>query len=667
MEDELLERVPPLWARRAADGPSGRRRRPPRRAGGRRRAPRRDRAGPAAATTRRPRPRPVAGAAAASGPARAGRRTGRPGGPASGGRDPARSVAGRRARAGATGRGPEADLRVGVGATAAVRRRGPGTEPGAAPRSGGGRHRRRDRADGPRSERATAVAEARRPVGPAPGRDRRAGRSTGAGPVPGRSAARRSRLAPCAAGSRPGRRCPAADRAGRSARSVGRPRAGASGLARRPAPGLARTALAGLAALAGVATAGRRAVVGRGRGRSAMTDLDRPSPALPVARVLDGDAERRQFVAQSVRRREVARRAGSDARSSSAELAGSSRRPVRHRAGSPSTRSMSRRALEGAARIGRRHRPRLDPPVEVADEVEHDGQPGRDVEVVVERLAESRPGRRRGAPAASGRPARPRRTPPSAATRRIESVEGRARGGQRLVGVVEAGAVVDRDEREPQRPRPRRPVARTSPTRAMLPVDLAIFAPPIWRWAQWSHVPTKVCPVAASLWAISSSWCGKMRSTPPVWMSNDGPRWAMLIAEHSMCQPGRPGPIAVSHDGSPGLGPFHSGEVADVVLAVLVGLDPLPDPQPLGVEAGQPPVGRPRRDPEEDRAVVGPVGVAALEQRRDELDDLVDVPGRARQDVGASSSAARRRPPGTSRDSARPARRCPRRSRPRRG
>ena len=91
----------------------------------------------------------------------------------------------------------------------------------------------------------------------------------------------------------------------------------------------------------------------------------------------------------------------------------------------------------------------------------------------------------------------------------------------------------------------------------MLPVDLAIFEPPIWRWAQWSHVPTNVWPVAASLWAISSSWCGKIRSTPPVWMSNDGPRWAMLIAEHSMCQPGRPGPIAVSHDGSPGFGPFH--------------------------------------------------------------------------------------------------------------
>ena len=34
----------------------------------------------------------------------------------------------------------------------------------------------------------------------------------------------------------------------------------------------------------------------------------------------------------------------------------------------------------------------------------------------------------------------------------------------------------------------------------------------------------------------------------------------MLIAEHSMCQPGRPGPIAVSHDGSPGFGPFQSAK-----------------------------------------------------------------------------------------------------------
>ena len=43
-------------------------------------------------------------------------------------------------------------------------------------------------------------------------------------------------------------------------------------------------------------------------------------------------------------------------------------------------------------------------------------------------------------------------------------------------------------------------------------------------------------------------------------MSSDGPRCAIDIAEHSMCHPGRPGPMAVSHDGSPGLGPFQSAK-----------------------------------------------------------------------------------------------------------
>ncbi len=94
----------------------------------------------------------------------------------------------------------------------------------------------------------------------------------------------------------------------------------------------------------------------------------------------------------------------------------------------------------------------------------------------------------------------------------------------------------------------------------MLPTDLAIFSPPIRRWAQCIQVRTNGTPVAASDCAISSSWCGKTRSTPPVWMSNDGPSWAMLIAEHSTCQPGRPGPTTVSHDGSPGLGAFHSAK-----------------------------------------------------------------------------------------------------------
>ena len=34
----------------------------------------------------------------------------------------------------------------------------------------------------------------------------------------------------------------------------------------------------------------------------------------------------------------------------------------------------------------------------------------------------------------------------------------------------------------------------------------------------------------------------------------------MLMAEHSICQPGRPSPIEVDHEGSPGFAPFHSAK-----------------------------------------------------------------------------------------------------------
>src|SRR5438874_1928361 len=38
-------------------------------------------------------------------------------------------------------------------------------------------------------------------------------------------------------------------------------------------------------------------------------------------------------------------------------------------------------------------------------------------------------------------------------------------------------------------------------------------------------------------------------------MSNSGPRYRVAMAEHSRCQPGRPGPQGVSHCGSPGSAP----------------------------------------------------------------------------------------------------------------
>ena len=72
----------------------------------------------------------------------------------------------------------------------------------------------------------------------------------------------------------------------------------------------------------------------------------------------------------------------------------------------------------------------------------------------------------------------------------------------------------------------------------------------------------KVLPVAVSLWAISFSWCGKIRSMPPPWMSNVSPRYAMLMAEHSMCQPGRPLPHGLFQAGSPGLAAFHRAKSA---------------------------------------------------------------------------------------------------------
>ena len=64
-------------------------------------------------------------------------------------------------------------------------------------------------------------------------------------------------------------------------------------------------------------------------------------------------------------------------------------------------------------------------------------------------------------------------------------------------------------------------------------------------------------PVNDSLCAISFSWWGKMRSAPPPWMSICSPRAFIAIAEHSMCQPGRPGPQGLSQCGSPGFAPFQ--------------------------------------------------------------------------------------------------------------
>ena len=61
--------------------------------------------------------------------------------------------------------------------------------------------------------------------------------------------------------------------------------------------------------------------------------------------------------------------------------------------------------------------------------------------------------------------------------------------------------------------------------------------------------------------AISFSWCGKTRSSPPPWISKTGPSSSSAITEHSMCQPGRPRPHGESHHvSSPCLFAFQSAK-----------------------------------------------------------------------------------------------------------
>ena len=90
-----------------------------------------------------------------------------------------------------------------------------------------------------------------------------------------------------------------------------------------------------------------------------------------------------------------------------------------------------------------------------------------------------------------------------------------------------------------------------------LPADLDIFLLSTLMWPLCIQYLANGLPVAPSDWAISFSWCGKMRSTPPQWMSKVSPRYFMLMAEHSMCQPGRPMPHGLFHAGSPGFCAFQ--------------------------------------------------------------------------------------------------------------
>ncbi len=98
---------------------------------------------------------------------------------------------------------------------------------------------------------------------------------------------------------------------------------------------------------------------------------------------------------------------------------------------------------------------------------------------------------------------------------------------------------------------------------SVLPSDLLIFSPAVVIQALCSQYDANPAPAARD-WACSFSWCGNRRSTPPPWMSKDSPRYLPAIAEHSMCQPGRPRPHGEGQDAVAGseacFQPFHSAK-----------------------------------------------------------------------------------------------------------
>ena len=109
----------------------------------------------------------------------------------------------------------------------------------------------------------------------------------------------------------------------------------------------------------------------------------------------------------------------------------------------------------------------------------------------------------------------------------------------------------------------------------------------------------------------------------------------MLIAEHSMCQPGRPLPNGASHCAQPGssLFSFHSTKSRAFSLSYLSVSTRAPAWMPATSSRDEPPVVRERGDPEVD-AALGVVGVPALAQPPDQLDHLGNVVGRARHHLG---------------------------------
>ena len=305
-------------------------------------------------------------------------------------------------------------------------------------------------------------------------------RSPRPGRPPGRRSDRSGRGAPCRVGRVPGAGGPprpAIERAGgrRPSGPSGMPCRGAGRRGRRPGRSRPRRSAAGRACRPrgpACRACRRRAALARrlarpalprcrpcrprrrgssGRGRSATGRLHGPPPALPVARVLDGDAMRRRARRAGGRtRRSPARPGPRRAPRAAPPRPARARRPDRRR--TPRTRSMSRSvssarpasAVDSERRSSRRlrSRTRSNTTASAADAFRSSSS------------AAPNPSRAASSASSRVRIVRPLlRVRPEGRDRRVQPVEGGRRRRERFVGVVEAGPVVDRDERQPERPR----------------------------------------------------------------------------------------------------------------------------------------------------------------------------------------------------------------------
>ena len=156
------------------------------------------------------------------------------------------------------------------------------------------------------------------------------------------------------------------------------------------------------------------------------------------------------------------------------------------------------------------------------------------------------------------------------------------------------------------------------------------------------HVPTHGCTSSThSLCATSLVWWIRTWSMPPVWMSKRSPRYLVAMAEHSMCQPGKPRPHGESHScwrSTPGGVSFQSAKSAGWRLASMCSTRPRRG-ELVEVEVGELGVAR-ERGHVEVHAVVDDVGVAPLLEDLDHRDLLRDVAGRTRLEVGLEAADA---------------------------